>query len=233
MSTEGVAGDPRARLAKVRLTKMAGASFRDQAASAIRTAVVTGEIEGGKIYSVPSLASRFGVSATPVREAMLDLVSEGLAEPVPNRGFRIIEASSEDLDEIFELRVFLEVPALVRLAGSLSTADIERFGKLADAIELAAETADLVGFLEADRGFHLELLSLLGNQRLVAFVDRLRMQSRLPGLEALIGTAEFVSTAKEHRAILLALASGDRRRVANLMTRHLGHTRGVWAGIQE
>lgn len=212
---------------------MAGASFRDQAARAIRAAVVTGEIEGGKIYSVPSLADRFGVSATPVREAMLDLVSEGLAEPVPNRGFRIIEASPEDLDEIFELRVFLEVPALVRLAGSLSAADTKRFARLADAIESTAECGDLVGFLEADRSFHLELLSLLGNQRLVAFVDRLRMQSRLPGLEALIGTAELISTAREHRAILLALTGGDRRRVATLMTRHLGHTRGVWAGIQE
>jgi DNA-binding GntR family transcriptional regulator len=153
----------------MRLSRLEGISFRDQAARAIRAAVVTGEIAGGKIYSVPSLAAQFGVSATPVREAMLDLVSEGLAEPVRNRGFRIKEASADDLDEIFELRILLEVPTLARLAGTLSSSDAERFEQIADEIEAAAEARDLVHFLDGDRSFHLGLLGLLGNRRLAEF----------------------------------------------------------------
>jgi DNA-binding GntR family transcriptional regulator len=217
----------------MRLTKADGTSFRTQAARAIRTAVVTGRIEAGTIYSVPSLAALFGVSTTPVREALLDLVSEGLAEPVRNRGFRLVDVSSDDLDEIFELRLLLEVPTLAKLAGFLSNADAERFDRLADEIEAAADAGDLVRFLEGDRSFHLELLGLLGNQRLVDFVDRLRLQSRLPGLVGLIGTAELDATAKEHRDILHALVAGDGRRVKTLMTRHLRHTRGIWAGLSE
>ncbi len=217
----------------MRLLKVEGTSFRDQAASAIRAAVVTGEIEGGAIYSVPTLAARFGVSATPVREALLDLVTDGLAEPVRNRGFRIIEASPEALNEIFELRLLLEVPSVGRLAGSLSDEDAEYFARLVDRIEAAAEAGDLVRFLDADRDFHLGLLARLGNRRLVAFVDRLRLQARLPGLEALIGTPELAATAREHREILRALTEGNKRKVESLMTRHLRHTRGVWAGVQE
>ena len=217
----------------MKLTRLPGTSFRSQAVRAIRTAVVTGEIAGGNIYSVPSLAARFGVSATPVREAMLDLVSEGLAEPVRNRGFRVIEASSDDLDEIFELRLLLEVPTLRKLAGSLPAGQAKRFERLTDEIEAAVDTCDIVRFLEADRSFHLGLLALLGNVRLVEFVDRLRLQSRLPGLGALIEAGELDATAKEHRQILEALVAGNRPLVETLMTRHLRHTRGVWAGLYE
>jgi DNA-binding GntR family transcriptional regulator len=215
------------------LLKLEARSLRHQATIAIRAAVITGEIEAGHIYSAPSLAARFGVSATPVREAMLDLVSEGLAEPVRNRGFRIIEATAADLDEIFELRLLLEVPTVGRLAGSLSREDAERYASLATNIVSAAEQGDLPRFLDSDRRFHLGLLGLLGNQRLVDFVDRLRLQSRLPGLDVLAESGALVVTANEHVEIVDALIEGSSKKVERLMTRHLRHTRGVWAGVQE
>lgn len=215
------------------LLKLEATSLRHQAAIAIRAAVITGEIEAGHIYSAPSLAARFGVSATPVREAMLDLVSEGLAEPVRNRGFRIIEATAADLDEIFELRLLLEVPTLGRLAGSITRKDAERYAALAADIVSAAEHGDLPRFLDSDRRFHLGLLGLLGNQRLVDFVDRLRLQSRLPGLDLLAESGALVVTANEHVEIVDALVDGSPKKVERLMTRHLRHTRGVWAGVQE
>jgi len=221
------------RLQVTGFLKLESTSLRHQAAIAIRAAVITGEIEAGQIYSAPSLAARFGVSATPVREAMLDLVSEGLAEPVRSRGFRIIEATAADLDEIFELRLLLEVPTLGRLAGALSPEDAVRFAALAASIVTAAERGDIAAFLDCDRQFHLGLLSLLGNKRLVDFVDRLRLQSRLPGLDSLIVTGALVVTANEHAEIVDALVEGESKKVERLMTRHLRHTRGVWAGVQE
>jgi DNA-binding GntR family transcriptional regulator len=215
------------------LLKLESKSLGQQAASAIRTAIITGELEAGQIYSAPSLAVRFGVSTTPVREAMLDLVSDGLVEPVRNRGYRIIEAGAADLDEIFELRLLIEVPTMGRLAGSLNAENATRFSGLAADIVRAAENADLSRYLESDRLFHLGLIALLGNTRLVELVDRLRLQSRLPALESLARSGRLVETANEHLELVDALTNASSRQVEQLMRRHLRHTRGVWAGVKE
>lgn len=209
-----------------------GFNLRHRALNSLRAAVVTGELASGGIYSVPALANSFGVSLTPVREAMLDLVHDGLAEPVPNRGFRIIEVSSADLDEIFELRLLLEVSSMVKLAGQRVAVDVAQFQDIVNVIEAAAAQGDLVAFLGADRDFHLSLLGLLQNQRLVKIVDMLRLQSRLPGLGDLASSA-LRSSAAEHQHILDAIVAHDRLSVRRLMVSHLRHTRGVWAGLKE
>src|SRR5688572_32330171 len=72
-------------------------NLRQEIANALRAALVSGEMRPGVLYSAPTLAEKFGVSATPVREAMLDLASEGLVEAVRNKGFRVTELTEQDL----------------------------------------------------------------------------------------------------------------------------------------
>ena len=74
-------------------------SLREQVTSALRAAVISGEMRPGVVYSAPSLAARFRVSATPVREALLDLVKEGLVVSVRNKGFRVTEVTDRQLDD--------------------------------------------------------------------------------------------------------------------------------------
>ena len=95
-------------------------SLREKVTRALEAAVVAGELAPGVIYSAPVLAERFGVSATPVREAMLDLVGEGMVEPVRNRGFRVVEVSEADLDQISQIRLLLEVPIMAQVAKLLT-----------------------------------------------------------------------------------------------------------------
>ena len=73
-------------------------SLRERVAESLRAALVSGRMAPGTTYSIPALAEQFGVSATPVREAMLDLVNEGIVAPVPNKGFRVVELTDEELD---------------------------------------------------------------------------------------------------------------------------------------
>ncbi|MEK9665318.1 MAG: GntR family transcriptional regulator, partial [Candidatus Nanopelagicales bacterium] len=87
-------------------------SLRERVAESLRAALVSGRMAPGTTYSIPALAEQFGVSATPVREAMLDLVNEGIVAPVPNKGFRVVELSDEELDQVTELRRLLEVPTV-------------------------------------------------------------------------------------------------------------------------
>jgi DNA-binding GntR family transcriptional regulator len=204
------------------------------AKESIRMRIVTGEIAAGEIYSAPALAAVLGVSATPIREAMLDLTADGLVEAVPNRGFRVVELSQHDLDEIFELRLLLEVPAAEESARrGITAADQARFLEMAELIEKRARDGDTVGFLAADRDFHLGLIATLGNSRLVDIVSRLRDQARLYGLPMLAQRGELRESAREHRELLEAICRQDADTVAAVATHHLEHTRGIWAGVDE
>ncbi|GGV83409.1 GntR family transcriptional regulator [Streptomyces gelaticus] len=203
--------------------------LRDRVANALRAALIAGELRPGVIYSAPALAADFGVSATPVREAMLDLAREGLVEAVRNKGFRITELTDQDLDDFTELRVMIEVPTVGRIARMGKTEELEALRPLAQAIVAAAAEHDILGYLEADRRFHLELLGLAGNRRLVEEVSNLRKRSRLFGLNRLDETGLLVQSAEEHGQLLDLLIAGEAERAEQCMLGHMSHVRNLWA----
>jgi DNA-binding GntR family transcriptional regulator len=211
----------------------AGKSLREQVAHALRAGVVAGKMRPGIVYSVPTLAERFGVSITPVREAMLDLAKEGLLDVVRNKGFRVTELSDDDLDELTELRALIEIPTVAQLASSIDAADVEALRPLAQAIVDSAENGDLIRYLEEDRRFHVQLLAHGGNRRLVRVVSGLRSQARLYGLDQLVQQGRLVTSAAEHHELLDALAAGDADQTEAVMRRHIGHVRGIWAAVPE
>ncbi|MEU9184292.1 GntR family transcriptional regulator [Streptomyces sp. NPDC048484] len=204
-------------------------SYRERVADALRAALIAGELRPGEVHSVPALAARFGVSATPVREAMLDLAKEGLVDTVPNKGFRVTAVSEKQLDEYTHIRSLIEVPTTVGLATSADPAVLEALRPVAQEIVTAAAAGDLIAYVEADIRFHLGLLALAGNEHLVAVVGDLRKRSRLYGLHALVEAGRLEASAEEHLEILDALVARDQEAVRAVMTRHLGHVRGLWA----
>lgn len=208
-------------------------SLRDQASAAIRGGIVSGAIEGGRTYSVAYFADQLGVSATPIREALFDLVTDGLMEVVRNRGFLVPLLSEHDLDELYDLRLLIELPATTRVATERSPIDASLLGQLAVDIEEHAREGDLVGFLWADRQFHLTLLSSLGNVRLVKMVASLRDQVRLQGLRKLAEAGRLESSAHEHVDLLHGILAGDSDLTQTLVLRHMQHTRGIWVGKKE
>ncbi|MET8703273.1 GntR family transcriptional regulator [Kitasatospora sp. NPDC058032] len=206
--------------------------LRDQVAHALRAALISGELRPGVVYSAPALAADFGVSATPVREAMLDLAREGLVEAVRNKGFRVTELTERDLDDFTEIRALIEVPTVGRVARTANADQLEALRPQAEAIVAAAGKQDLIGYLEADRQFHLDLLGLAGNTRLVEVVGDLRKRSRLYGLNRLAERGELVSSAEEHLELLDLMIAGDAPAAESCMTRHLSHVRSLWAEDQ-
>ncbi len=204
-------------------------NLREQALSAIREALITGRILPGVVYSAAALAAELGVSNSPVREAMLALVDDGLMEVVPNRGYRPVALSSSDLTEIAQLRMLLEVPA----AGMVAEIDLaERQGELEALVDLIEETAvsgDVSGNLAADRQFHLALVDICGNRRLTQQVARLRDQTRLYNIHHLARTGALVVSAGEHRPLLTAVVAHDRHRAEKLMGAHLAHITSDWS----
>ncbi|MEV5963470.1 GntR family transcriptional regulator [Kribbella sp. NPDC051952] len=204
-------------------------NLRDSVANALRAAVISGELEPGEVYSAPMLGARFGVSATPVREAMLDLVREGLVISLRNKGFRVTEMSDEDLDDLASLRQLIEPPTIRDVVPAIPADDFPRLRALAEDIVVAAEAGDLIAYIEADRVFHVTLLAYSGNQKLVDVVSDLRSQTRLLGLTPLVESGRLVQSAAEHHELMDLVESADAEGAEQLMRRHIGHVRGLWA----
>ena len=198
------------------------ASVRGQILDALRTALVAGELRPGEVYSAPALGERFGVSATPVREAMQQLALEGAVEVVPNRGFRVVERGVRELAELAEVRALIEVPVVLRLA---RTVPVERWAELrplAEAAVRAAASGCRATYAEADLAFHRGVLLLSGNEQLVAIAEDLHRRSQWPlaGGSVGRGRADLVADAGEHVALLDALIARELDVVRVLVGEH-------------
>jgi DNA-binding GntR family transcriptional regulator len=212
------------------LVHLTQTNFREQARRAIRAHIIAGNIKAGELVSARALASQLGVSATPVREALLDLANERLLTAVRNQGFLVTTPSDQDLRDILEIRLMLEVPAMVGLAGRLPADRHPHHQQMAATIHDSATSGDVIGFLEADRDFHLGLLSEIGNHRLVEMVAILRDQVRLYGLPRLAEEQRLADSADEHVELIDSIVRGDAQLTEQVMRRHLRHTTGIWAG---
>lgn len=176
----------------------------------------------GQRYSVAALAEQFGVSRTPVREALLLLERNGVVRFERNRGVRILETTAHDLAEVFALRLLLEVPATRRACGLLDAADLEALAR-----ELSAMTGALDDertFMAHDRRFHELVLEGAGNRRLVAAVSQLRDLVRARGASTVGQSRGLDAVLAEHVAILDALHARDPDAAAAAMREHLMNT---------
>jgi DNA-binding GntR family transcriptional regulator len=208
-------------------------SLRDKVEDALAAAIISGEMPPGEMYSAPTLAVMFNVSATPVREAMLNLEKRGFVEPVRNKGFRVTDISDDDLKNIVEVRQLLEPPSMRELALAFPQDRAPELRSLADAIVAGARNSDLKAYLAADHRFHLTLLEILGNKLLVEVVSDLRSRTRLTGLVHMLKTASLDRSADEHHELLDLLQKGDGAGAQDLMSRHIAHAIGWWAGREE
>ncbi|MER5970442.1 GntR family transcriptional regulator [Streptomyces sp. NPDC002055] len=201
-------------------------SVRGQVLTALRTALVGGELTPGEVYSAPALAERFGVSATPVREAMQQLAAEGAVEVVPNRGFRVARRTARDLAELAEVRALLEVPVMLELARTVPPEAWEELRPLAAGTVTAAARGDRVGYAEADREFHHALLTLTGNRQLAMIGDELHRRAQGPVTDgAIVRSVDLLADAAEHTALLDALVAGDLPVVEQLVREHFAGAR--------
>jgi DNA-binding GntR family transcriptional regulator len=211
----------------------AAGNFRQLVEEAVSTAIVTGEIPPGTMLTAPSLAVSFDVSVTPVREALLNLERRGLVSIARNKGFRVTYVNRRDLEEIVQIRQWLEAPPMRQLAGQIDEREVARLRIEADNIVSGAAASDLRNYLTADTDFHLHLLSLTGNDRLVTLVGDLRQQSRLVGLAGMLGTPELARSSQEHHTLLDLLVDNKPAAAEELMMHHIAHVTGWWSGRPE
>ncbi|WP_105565656.1 GntR family transcriptional regulator [Microbacterium halophytorum] len=204
-------------------------NIRDTVKEALRSAIISGEMRPGTVYSAPNLAKQFGVSATPIREAMLELARQGLVSVMPNRGFRVTEVSRQDLVEVTELRLMIEPPAVERATPLIPADALRELRQQCDQLVAYADAGDLVDYLTADSEFHLALMRHGGNRRLLDIVASLRSETRLFGLSRLSEEGLLPASAREHVKILDAVEAGDGAQARDLIHAHIEHVLTDWS----
>jgi len=207
-------------------------SLRERVLAELRSEIVAGRVETDTIYSVPTLAQRMGVSTTPVREALLELSRAGLLAPMRNRGFRVVEPTLDDLNDLFDVRETLEVEVAVRLAKA-GNKNVAALRPLADAIANAVERGDVDAYLGRDREFHHEFVSLLGNKLMTELIMNLRDNMRLYGITSPPGIERQRASVREHYELLDLAAAGNAETIAPLMRHHISSWKDVFsAGLR-
>lgn len=193
-------------------------------ADILRTSILNGVLPPNSMQSVGDLSQALGVSRTPVREALIQLASRGLVKFERNRGVRILQTSDGDLRDIFEIRRFLEAPAVANAAIRASAQAIEELREILRQQDLAESSGDEAREWELDRQFHRRLLLESGNRRLADYLDQLR-DAVLIRRATTVGMAQHIEgVGKDHFRILDAVVARDPELARQETLRHLDRT---------
>ncbi len=187
----------------------------------LRGAIVSGELVPGTLYSVRELAARLGVSRTPVREALLQLAQRGMVRFERNRGIRVLQTSLHDLEEVFAIRLLLEVPATFRATSQKPPGLVADLRTDLDTMRRAADERDESAFMLADRRFHEAVNTASGNLRLARYVDSLRDMVFLRGTSTVDRSRGLADILAEHEHIAACVEEGDAHEAAEAMRQHL------------
>lgn len=183
----------------------------------LRRSIISGNLKPGQIVKEEELAKEYGVSRTPVREALMVLAHDGLVNALPRTGHMITAPSMQDVQETYYLRELLEVESVKLAIGKISEDDLDMLAAL-------KISPDIEVNLRANRTFHLTIARASGNRRFVELIERLiDDMERILVLDPNLGHPP--DEWREHMAILTALRNKERRKVQKLMHEHIRSSR--------
>jgi GntR family carbon starvation induced transcriptional regulator len=190
----------------------------------LRQAILSGELAPGEKIRPAELAARFGVSATPLREAVLRLEADGLVESIPQRGSRVTELSRDSLNQIYEIRLVLEPLALRKAMAAQEDVDVERIKAAHTAMNEAFKQPDLVLRERLHREFHRSLFEACGSAWLLSITDNLSIHSARYRLLSLEPRGGAKAVEKEHADLVTAFMSRDADAAVDQLVAHISRT---------
>lgn len=199
-------------------------SAHERVLAELRRSIVSGELAADSQHSIYQLADRFGVSRTPVREAVLKLADAGMVTIDRNRGIRIRGLSVRDIREIFDLRLLLEVPGAALAARHGDPGLTDRLHVHLARMREAITRDDLADFALHDRALHTEIAQIADNSRLTRQLGALRDATQAMGASTMNQTRGLDQIEREHLPIIDAIARGDDLAAAASMREHLVET---------
>jgi DNA-binding GntR family transcriptional regulator len=207
-------------------------SMTSQLIVRFRDRILSGAYAPGAALRQDVLAAEFGTSKIPVREALVQLQSEGLVDIFPNRGFQVRPLLTGELDEVFRLRLQIE-PAAAALGAKLAVAgDLIAAKKALEQLNLATRAEDFSSSGQLNRAFHLLLIVPRLQPVAAETLGRLHTLAQRYVQTHLRPEGRGKRAAREHAALLKAWGLGDSGQVRRLVHAHIKSTRDDLAACQ-
>jgi DNA-binding GntR family transcriptional regulator len=191
-------------------------------AEMLRSEILSGQISPQTRLLQSEVADRFETSTTPVREALRQLVAEGLLDGDAHRGVTVHEISLDELKEIYEIRLRLEPLAIAATVENISAKDISKAEQLLEQMETEEEPAN---WTVLNAHFHALMAQAAGRPRLAAILTSLRNLSALYIVRSIQAMPDRIQAGnQEHRELVTAIVDHDVERAQEVELAHLRHT---------
>jgi DNA-binding GntR family transcriptional regulator len=197
------------------------APLHDQIVTLLRDQIVAGTLPPGEKLNERELCEAFGVSRTPLREALKVLTTEGLVRIAPNYGASVTELTIEDLEEVFPVIGSLEALSGELAARQIDDAGIARIADLHDRMVGHYERRELAQYFECNEAIHEAILSAAGNPTLTATMRSLAARIRRARYVANLSEARWKAAVEEHEEIMRSIRARDPDALADILRRHL------------
>jgi DNA-binding GntR family transcriptional regulator len=192
-----------------------------QVAERLRARIFAHELPPGSWIDEQVLAAEYGISRTPMREALKVLASEGLVTLKPRRGCYVTELSEQERSEVFPVMALLESRVAEDAARRATSADFLRLSAIHAELEGHAAANDVDHFFETNQRFHSALQEIAGNRYLVQLISDARQVAMLARRDSLRPAGRLQQSLQEHRMILEALLARDAALAGQRMHDHL------------
>ena len=187
-------------------------------AERLREQIFNRELEPGSHIDEQKLCADYGISRTPLREALKVLAVEGLVTMKVRRGAYVTEMSTEDVTQVYHLLALLEADAAGEVARSASDEQIASLRALHERLEKQAPQRRI--FFGTNEQFHMRLLAVAGNRWRTQIVGDLRKMMKLNRHHSLFKPSRIAESLAEHRALMDALEARDAEAATRLMRAH-------------
>jgi len=202
-------------------------SLHGELVGLVRTLIVEGELVAGEKIPEQALCERFGVSRTPLREALKVLASEGIVTLHPNRGATVAGVTRELVEDVFPIMGALEALAGEAACEKASAADIGRIRRLHDEMVAHYERGERSAYLRLNQGIHRALFEIAGNAALTQLYEQLMVRIHAVRFIARKSPERWREAIEDHDKMIEALEARNGPALAAVLKQHLVHKAGM------
>lgn len=213
MKAESAPTRPRRRISNLPQMQVSRVTLPSEIYRQIKTMILDGGLIPGELVTIQGLASAFGVSAMPVREALQRLTGERALTVISGRSVGIPELDAHRLRDLTRVRVEIESIAAEWATPRVSASDCGKLQNLVDVMASSAENGDTRTYVRANHDFHFTVYAASASEALLTTIEGLWLQVS-PYFHLLHGSGNYVAANEEHKLILQAIRDGDAKACA-------------------